>query len=346
MNWMNRRTFVSGAVTAYCSNACIYPKALPQEGRRDTLAGGAITSPSGQLPPGTLPRSEQFDLKSSAGVTYTIKVGFPHLVDSRLKLEIKNRKPTAIYIVDGQSFFGLATDLTRFMQWGGDVPPCLVVTIQYPTDDPDAIDKARSYDLTPTSSAYQATPPETSPEDPRLSLTTGDLNKPKSPELRGGGSPQFLSFITRVVKPLIEKKYDLNPEDSVLVGHSFGGLFTIDAITRSPGSFRHYLAMSPSLWWDHKLELTLFAEALAKGFHSPGRLAVFVGSREEKIAGPIASMVGNVTAFKELLASYAHAFDACLIQVLPDEDHHTVQAIALSRGLRFLLTNNLITKGE
>ncbi len=346
MNRINRRLFVGGAISASWSKAAADRRVLSQDARRDPLAGGAITTPSGQLPLGTVPRSEQFELKSDAGVAYTIKVGFPHVVDPRLKLEIKNRRPTAVYIVDGQSFFGLATDLTRFMQWGGDVPPCLIVGIQRPTDDPDAINVARTYDLTPTSSGYQATPPETSSKVPNSSLSADDLRKQNPPELRGGGAPKFLSFITRIVKPLIEKKYDLNPQDSVLAGHSFGGLFTVDAITRSPGSFRHYLAMSPSLWWDDKWELTRLTEALSKDFRSPGRLAVFVGSREEKIAGPIASMVGNVTALKNLLAGYPHAFDARLIQILPDEDHHTVQAIALSRGLRFLLTNNLAISSE
>ena len=91
------------------------------------MAGEAITSPSAQLPLGMLPRSEQFDLKSEAGLTYTSKVGFPHVVDPRLKLEIKNRKPTAVYIVEIALKSGELLRIYHLapspIQWGGVLSP-------------------------------------------------------------------------------------------------------------------------------------------------------------------------------------------------------------------------------
>ena len=68
------------------------------------------------------------------------------------------------------------------------------------------------------------------------------------------------------------------------------------------------------------------------------RLAVFLGEREERISGAFASMVGNVVALRGVLDNYPAAFEKkTSVQILTDEDHHTLHVTALSRGLRFLL---------
>jgi hypothetical protein len=48
-------------------------------------------------------------------------------------------------------------------------------------------------------------------------------------------------------------------------------------------------------------------------------------------------MVGNVVALRGVLENYSTAFEKTLVQILPDADHQTVHAIAISKGLRFLL---------
>jgi hypothetical protein len=236
---------------------------------------------------------------------------------------VRGRKPVALYVLDGDSSFGMVHDLTRMMQWGGDVPPCLVVGITYPSeylDRPMSEIQPRSFDLTPT--------PNGGNPDPAL---------PKQQDA-GGGGPAFLAFLEGKLIPLIRQRYEVDPDVSVLVGHSFGGLFTIGASTQSSAALRHYLALSPSLWWDERFELKRFQGSLKNDFHHPGRLAVFVGEREERIAGAVASMVGNVVALRGVLDNYPTAFEKTLVQILPDEDHHTLHGIAISRGLRFLLT--------
>jgi Putative esterase len=37
-----------------------------------------------------------------------------------------------------------------------------------------------------------------------------------------------------------------------LVGHSFGGLFAINTLLHHPDAFHAYVALDPSLWWDHR----------------------------------------------------------------------------------------------
>jgi predicted alpha/beta superfamily hydrolase len=269
----------------------------------------------------TVLKSEQLNLKSETGREFVIQIGLPHDVDPDLPLMVRGRKPVPVYVLDGDTTFGMVRDLTRMMQWGGDVPPCLVVGIRYPSEEldlPSAKDKDhRRFDFTPTPNGGY----------PRESKT----------EVAGGGGPSFLAFLQHKLMPLIRQRYDMDPDNSVLVGHSLGGLFAIGASTQSSGAFRHYLALSPSLWWDDRFELKRFEHSLKDGFRHPGRLAVFVGDREERISGAFASMVGNVVALKGVLDNYPTAFEKTSVQILPDEDHHTLHGTALSRGLRFLL---------
>jgi len=157
------------------------------------------------------------------------------------------------------------------------------------------------------------------------------------PENAGGGASAFLAFIEGQLAPHIHEHYGADPDISVLVGHSLGGLFTIGASTQSSGKLMHFLAISPSLWWDDRFELKRFETRLKGEFHHSGRLAVYVGDREEHISGADAAMVGNVVSLQGVLENYPAAFDKTLVQILPDEDHHTLQGISISRGLRFLL---------
>ncbi|MBS0580655.1 MAG: alpha/beta hydrolase [Proteobacteria bacterium] len=269
----------------------------------------------------TLLQTEQFNLKSDNGTEYVVQVGLPHAVDPDLPLMVRGRKPVTLFVLDGNENFGLVRDLTRMMQWGGDVPPCLVVGVTYPPqylDLPVSVKNPRTYDLTPTAH--------------------GGMEDELPGASEGGGGPAYLKFLLTKLKPVIEQRYDVDNSVSVLIGHSLGGLFVIGAATQSHGGFRHYLALSPSLWWDQRFELLRFERTLKKGFHHDGRLAVYVGEREEHISGAYPSMVGDVIALKGVLENYPNAFEKNLIQVLPEEDHHTLQGTALSRGLRFLLS--------
>lgn len=40
--------------------------------------------------------------------------------------------------------------------------------------------------------------------------------------------------------------------DTALMGESLAGLFVVETFLRQPGLFDHYVAVSPSLWWDYQ----------------------------------------------------------------------------------------------
>ncbi len=62
-----------------------------------------------------------------------------------------------------------------------------------------------------------------------------------------GGAERFLSFVTGEWVPEIDRRYPTSAH-RVLIGHSFGGVFTLHALFRSPESFDAYIALGTSAW--------------------------------------------------------------------------------------------------
>jgi len=85
---------------------------------------------------------------------------------------------------------------------------------------------------------------------------TRDLTPPSSAEIDNrfspgnGGADVFLSFVAGELIPFVDKTYRTRPY-RVLVGHSFGGLFAIHALTAKPKLFNAYIASDPTLSWNN-----------------------------------------------------------------------------------------------
>ena len=77
----------------------------------------------------TIANTEEFPLQGPDGRNLRIQVSHPHPDDPNLSLPIKGRKPIPIYVMDGGGTFGLFSTLTRYMQWGGELPPCLGIGV-------------------------------------------------------------------------------------------------------------------------------------------------------------------------------------------------------------------------
>jgi hypothetical protein len=271
------------------------------------------------LPLATIPRSQEFVLRSAAGRGYRIRIALPHDIQPDLPLMIRGAKTVPLYVLDGGENFGAVSSLARMMQWGGELPPCLTVAVGY--EDEEKADKLdiRRYDLTPTQH------PDLGSEDSTAPNTWG-------------GAAQFRSFIVDTLKPMIERQFDLDVPRSVLIGHSLGGLFTLDTLVQSPSAFGNYLAISPSLWFDDELVLKQLKNSLEKGVSYPGRLAVYAGDREERISEPKARMTSNVLELDRLVAAHRASFGGVEISVLPRTSHHTIIGPALTQGLQFLIS--------
>lgn len=142
-----------------------------------------------------------------------------------------------LYMTDGNAVIGTAVDVMRAQASypsGTNVGYGVVVTIGYPLDaayDP----LRRSWDLSP--------PP-------------GQTYPPffeNSPVVKTGGAEEFLEFIEKQIKPLVEATHPIDRSRQALFGHSFGGLFVLYSLFTSPSAFTTWIAASPSIYWEDRV---------------------------------------------------------------------------------------------
>jgi predicted alpha/beta superfamily hydrolase len=64
-----------------------------------------------------------------------------------------------------------------------------------------------------------------------------------------GASGDFRRHIAEEVIPFAEQRFRTNG-DTAVIGESLAGLFIVETFLSQPALFDHYIAISPSLWWD------------------------------------------------------------------------------------------------
>jgi predicted alpha/beta superfamily hydrolase len=243
-----------------------------------------------------------------------------------------------IYLLDGNSVFGMVTDIIRSRSGRPEVTgirPAVVVALGYPTD--------QAYDM--TRRIYDLTPPAES-----LSLPRRPNNQPWPPT---GGAAELLDFIQGQVKPFVAQRWAVDARDQTLIGHSFGGLFTLYTLLNRPDAFTTYVAGSPSLWFNQAMLITQ-ADAFQqqhKAVVGPNkRVMLGVGGDEDRMtpreqALPNAAqrtkwklenqMISNLDRMAALLGQTTGIEVA--YQVFPGQDHGSVVPLYLNAGLIFAL---------
>ncbi len=225
--------------------------------------------PSGRSP-AVLPGSTQFDIASRmTGRTYRIFVSRP-----------PGDAPPGGYplfmATDGNMVFPIAAAVNATFGLAGKA--ALVVGIGYPSDVPMELMSLRTRDMTPP------TPLEQLPQRPHL----------PPPKLEDyGGDEEFFRFLTEELTPLLAQAYPIDDADRTLYGHSWGALFTIGVLLKHPESFKHFVASSPSIWWNKRSVLNHLGSFRAKvrgGSASP-RVLLTVGGAEESVPSPIPQMI-------------------------------------------------------
>ncbi|MCP4884936.1 MAG: prolyl oligopeptidase family serine peptidase [Flavobacteriales bacterium] len=82
-------------------------------------------------------------------------------------------------------------------------------------------------------------------------LTTSTLSENDSQNYgqENGEADKFTTFIESELIPFVEKKYPVT-NYRTLIGHSYGGLFTVNMLLKHSDLFDNYLAIDPSMDWD------------------------------------------------------------------------------------------------
>lgn len=66
-----------------------------------------------------------------------------------------------------------------------------------------------------------------------------------------GGSAAFRGFIRDELMPEVKRRYRVTAETAI-IGESLAGLFIVETFFLQPEMFDTYIALSPSLWWNHE----------------------------------------------------------------------------------------------
>lgn len=234
-----------------------------------------------------------------------------HLPKTYNDISINPAKYPVIYLLDGEINFEYYTGMSDFLARSpyADMPECIVVGIK---------NTERTRDLTPTKSQKK------SPVNPNVVLF-GD----------SGGSENFVRFIQDELKPFINKKYRTQ-DYSILVGHSFGGLFAVNVLLTHPEYFNAYVANDPSLWWDNNMPISKTKEYLEKNKKFPVHKTLYVAQadNEEQNKNWNSDMTQAIEAFKEVIEkngslNYKHHF-------FENEVHGTVSYPGNYDALRFI----------
>jgi len=78
-----------------------------------------------------------------------------------------------------------------------------------------------------------------------------------------GEADKFYRFLTSELVP----NFSAENRERVLIGHSFGGLFTLYASLQSEPPFNHFVAISPSLWVNYSAFHTHYQQVEVLKFH-------------------------------------------------------------------------------
>jgi predicted alpha/beta superfamily hydrolase len=227
-----------------------------------------------------------------------------------------------IYVLDGDTLFGMASGTAGEMSVLPGDRPAIVVGIGYPIKRPRPWPDRRNLDFTTPISAETLTRYEKEFGIIRSVDQYGDVDG-------------FLRMIEQEVKPAVAKRAPVNVRDETLFGHSFGGLAVLRALFNDPTAYRTFVASSPSIWWNDKAVLKeeqhFSAEVLAK--LAQPRVLIEVGGRE---TGPPYEMITNATELGERLkALRGGAGYVVETVVFPAEGHNSVVAAAISRAISF-----------
>ena len=245
----------------------------------------------------------------------TLKENRPYLVYTPPSYDDTTATPQrypVLYLLDGDAHFHSVTGLLQILGTGVNgtyvVPEMIVVAI--PNTD-------RTRDLTPTHTEI------------------GFDGKPQPFFKTSGGMPNFFTFLKSELLPRIESQYRTMPY-RVFVGHSFGGITSLNALYTIPETFNAYVAIDPSLWWDNQ---TLLRKA--KSYFSSARLegkALYVAQANTINPDDTTSNTHfeAIVQFNGVMEAYNRSGLRYAYHYYPQDDHGSVPMIAEYDALRFV----------
>lgn len=145
-----------------------------------------------------------------------------------------------------------------------------------------------------------------------------------------GGAEKFRQHLLEEVRPLVDGRYRTSGENAI-IGESLAGLFIAESFLHAPDSFDHYVAISPSLWWDD-MGLSKEAAEILQQENFPSDRSLYL-----TIADEGGTMIAGMERLVDALESHAPENLRWYYQPMPQEGHSTIYNPASLRALRLIL---------
>lgn len=247
----------------------------------------------------TIPGSQIKKITSSIvkGQEYELQMLLPGGFD-------KNKKYPVVYLMDSQWDFPLVSGIYGEQYYDGFIPELIIVGITWGGINPNP-DSLRARDYSPTHFAYL----------------------PQS-----GGAANFLSFMKNELFPFMETNYNADPDQRVLMGCSFGGLFTLYGLFSDPNLFCGYVAASPAIGYHFSSIYQFEKEFSTKNLATSKRLYMTVGGVEVGAPG--------FENFARQLKERGYKNLSIESKILENTGHSGTKAETYSRGLQYIFQRN------
>jgi predicted alpha/beta superfamily hydrolase len=233
--------------------------------------------------------------------------------------EARSQSFPVIYLLDADYSFAITRNVLRHFTDRDQLQEAVIVGIAYPGAEEDLkiYQRNRVHDYTP--------------------VRAGGSGYGDDIDAQAGGAPDFLKLLGDDLLPAIDARYHTDPNARMLVGHSYGGLFTTYAMLTRPDLFRDYIVVSPSYWFDDKMIFALARNYIAG--HGALAAHVFYGVGAFEGGGTYESggtMADDMKAMDSLLTGAKLKGYESSLRVFTGETHNSVFPAAVTRGLRTL----------
>lgn len=223
-----------------------------------------------------------------------------------------------IYLLDGDGHFTSVVGMIEHLSNNSIIPQMMVVAIP---------NTNRTRDLTPT---------KAEPNPPMVSKGLSE---------QSGGGKNFLSFIEKELFPYIDKNYQ-TASYRMFIGHSFGGLFVMDALQDKPHLFQSYISIDPSMWWDNKRLLNSYKTTNFSDDKYKNK-ALYIGIANtleqgmdtisvKKANGPMVDHINSIFETRNVLRKMKNDNLNFKSKYYENDNHGSAPLITTYDGLRFI----------
>lgn len=251
-----------------------------------------------------IPWTQAHELTSThTGRRYLLQVGLPRNYAPQINTY------TVVYQLDGQWDFAKTLSIARALESDQVIEPVIVVGITYAGASPD-YDTLRTLDYTPTNAVGAG---------------------------RSGEAGRFLRAVRDEIIPFVEGRYPARAGERILMGSSYGGLFTGYALLHASELFSGYVMSSPSFTYDRDL---MIGEAARLGPALAGR-----GLKVRVISGAPEYYPHRESGrrFRDVLAGLRLSDFDSRFTLAENEKHGAVSIVAYYEGLPEVFKPKLVS---